>query len=158
MASVLLVIDEWLLHDLGGDNGREKQGEAFSFLQKLKSECDQIAVVYGSPWLGKAHQVMSNPDVRVRVVSRYLHRVVLADPAKCRFIHETELVVLPEGLTAVVRADDQYLFRLCRTVGAAKLITTDGGLSQIDCTPFGFEVEVQLREAFLSDYLQGGRG
>lgn len=153
MASAPLVIDEWVLYDLGGDNGLERQREAFSFLQKLKSECDQIAVLYGSPWLGKAHQLMSNPDVRVRMVSRYLHKVILADPAKCRFIHKADLVILPEGLAAAVPADDLYLFRLCRTVGAVKLVTTDGGLAEIDCRPFDFEMEVQLREAFLSDYL-----
>jgi rRNA-processing protein FCF1 len=39
---MLLILDEWIIHDLQGDNGSEKQKESYKFLEKIKEKCDKI--------------------------------------------------------------------------------------------------------------------
>jgi hypothetical protein len=39
---MLLILDEWIIHDLQGDNGEEKQKESSAFLYKIKERCDKI--------------------------------------------------------------------------------------------------------------------
>jgi len=44
------VVNEWLLHDLRGDNGQERQMEADRFLDTVIHRCDVIVFVMGSPF------------------------------------------------------------------------------------------------------------
>jgi len=38
--SVYIIPDEWLIYDLKGENGKEKQREAFKFLESVEEKCD----------------------------------------------------------------------------------------------------------------------
>ena len=50
---MILIIDEWLWHDLAGENGEEKQKEAFRFLECIFKICDKIAIMENSPFIKK---------------------------------------------------------------------------------------------------------
>ncbi len=50
---MVLILDEWIIHDLQYDNGEEKQKESFQFLKKIKEKCDKIAIVKNSKFVKK---------------------------------------------------------------------------------------------------------
>ncbi|MBU0519238.1 hypothetical protein KKA00_03665 [bacterium] len=54
MSKRCFVVNEWLLNDLLGENGKYAGEESFWFLKKLKRKCDKIVVLTGSPWAEKA--------------------------------------------------------------------------------------------------------
>lgn len=58
MSSRCFVLNEWLLHDLRGDNAEIAQEESYKFLIRLIERCDRIAVLRGSPWIQKAYELM----------------------------------------------------------------------------------------------------
>lgn len=66
------VVDEWLLHDLKGDNGPKRQKEANLFLDKLLSQCDVIVFVEKSVWAKKAYELMDCIDLTRRLLSKKL--------------------------------------------------------------------------------------
>lgn len=43
MASRCFVVNEWLFHDLLGENGEHKQEQTYQFLERLRERCDRIA-------------------------------------------------------------------------------------------------------------------
>lgn len=146
------VIDEWLLHDLAGENTRDAQRQALLFLEKLKAKCDGIAVMQGSPWMTKAYALMKRSEPRIRVLSKYLRQAILLDPIKCRFHDRAELPSIPVALLQVVKADDLYLIEAYRAVGATALITSDQPLS--DALSRSSDVAVRMKKEFLKEYLQ----
>jgi len=70
--SKIFIIDEWLWSDLNGENGREKQEEAYYFLETLFKKCDRIAVAKGSKFQQKECNFSKNAptDVVKRKIAR----------------------------------------------------------------------------------------
>lgn len=66
------VVNEWLLHNLKGENGQERQREADKFLDILYRRCDIIVFVPGSPWAKKAYELMEFSDPKRRLLSKKL--------------------------------------------------------------------------------------
>lgn len=64
------VVNEWLLHDLMGENGPIRQKEADLFLDCLLHQCDVIVFVEGSPWAKKAYKLMKLTDPTYRLLSK----------------------------------------------------------------------------------------
>ena len=56
---MILIIDEWLWHDLAGENREEKQKEAFRFLECIFKICDKIAIMENSPFIKKFWQLLN---------------------------------------------------------------------------------------------------
>jgi hypothetical protein len=50
---MVFILDEWLIHDLQNDNGKDKQKESFLFLEKIKERCDKISFIAGSKFNNK---------------------------------------------------------------------------------------------------------
>jgi hypothetical protein len=122
------VINEWLLEDLRGANGAERQRQAVEFLSKLVKRCDGIVVVIESAWWRKAFDLMKrSDDPAVREVSKFLHLQVLRDSQKCRLLSQENLCPLPCAL----RHDDWYLVQAYLTAKADAIITTDESLKEV---------------------------
>jgi hypothetical protein len=68
--SSFIVPNEWLAHDLRGDNGGEKQKETFLFLEKVKDKCDKLVILDGSPFTEKIYKLMNDQRPQVRELSR----------------------------------------------------------------------------------------
>ncbi len=147
-----LVLDEWLLHDLRGENSRQAQRETIEFLERLRERCDHIAVLRGSPWMQKAYDLMAQSEVRVRPLSKFLHLAILQDSKKCRFF-DPGVLPIEEKLAAKVPADDLYLVECYFAAGAKAIITTDQVLADSVRSVSDTTVNVRLRPEFLSDYM-----
>jgi len=153
VASRRLILDEWVLHDLIGDNGPGHQLEAFRFIEKLVEECDHIARSQPSPWSAKAYSLMEYTDERRRGLSRFLHTRVILNPDKCQTVHAEKLVPLPADLRALFSDADKYLGDLYQTVHAEVIITTDEGVYRVG-EQSGGRVQVRWRDEFLESYFR----
>jgi len=72
---MLLILDEWIIHDLQGDNGSEKQEESYKFLEKIKERCDKICWIEGSKFSKKFYDFcefvgkkLFDPELRKKIV------------------------------------------------------------------------------------------
>ena len=101
MTARCLVINEWLFHDLQGDNQSEAQIEAVEFLQKLIDGPDQVAVLRDSAWINKAYQLMKHYDPVVLTLARLLNLSLLSDQKNCRFVELSEVSPLPEEFNQI---------------------------------------------------------
>jgi len=72
---MLLVLDEWLLYDLRGDNGAQRQEQAEKLLKALIERCDGLVVPKG-PWLDKAYDLAGFQDALRRGLSRLLQGIL----------------------------------------------------------------------------------
>src|SRR5208282_4258397 len=111
-----MVLNEWIFHDLRGDNGPNAQLNVRSFLLALKEGPDHIVVLRGSPWSNKAFDIMKIGSPPVRILSQLLHLGILRDPLKCRYVEEHEVSPLPPVLAEQVPNDDAYLFQTALAV------------------------------------------
>lgn len=153
MPSRRLLIDEWLLHDLQGDNGRLAQARAGELLEKIRQVCDHIVLRKGSRWAQKAYELMKYNDPIVRDLSKYLHLVILRDPGKCRVLEGDHIPPLPAEVERVIPPHDLYLLETYATSQAELFITTDTRLLEILGRIDRFNVNVALKELFLEQYL-----
>ncbi len=152
VSSQCFVLNEWLLHDLRGDNGQEAQAESFRFLERLKEQCDRIAVLKGSKWMNKAYDLMRQADPLIRPVSKYLHQIILRDPQKCVILDPKEIKPVSEELESILQ-EDLYLFQIYYSTKAITLVTTDEKLIQTISTA-NINVSIRCRGEFLKEYLK----
>ncbi len=150
MAGSCLVVDEWLLEDLGGANGPEKQLESYNFLLKLKEQCDRIAVPHDSVWIRKAYGLLAlQYSPPIRVCSQYLQGVILHDPNKCALLEAQDIVSIPEDIRTALPEEDLYLAEAYYSASATVLVTTDLKHFQKLATV----MTIRARDDFLRDYL-----
>lgn len=152
MSSKCFVINEWLLHDLSGENGKNAQREAAMFLCKLKEKCDQIAILKGSPWAKKAYKLMSYTDPIVRELSKVLRLNILLDSQKCRQVDEQDLANIPQDVHSLVPDEDIYLVQIYFSVNAVALVTSDEEFYKCLSTVPDKRMQIVLREEFLKQY------
>lgn len=148
----LIVFDEWLLHDLRGDNGVRAQREAVSILTRIRERQDRIVVVRGSAWVRKLAQLARIPDLNE--ISKLAWTLVL-DSRCCLLVDPNDLTVLPDEIIESVDPEDRYLVQAYVTTQADLLITTDSKLAHA----LGSleRVHVSLREGFVKEYLSQGQ-
>ena len=84
MASTPLILNEWVIHDLRGDNGEQCQTEAFQFLSQVEAKCDHLVLLRGSPWMEKAYDLMreSYLNLKIRLISKFLQTSFILNPLK----------------------------------------------------------------------------
>jgi hypothetical protein len=120
----IIIPDEWLIHDLKGDNGENRQREALVFLEKLYAKCDRLAILDGSSFLCKFYKLlMKDLRLRIREISKFLNLCFIRNADKC-----VKLPVaneLPESLKEEVPEDDQYLYQIRQTLRQGIIVTTD---------------------------------
>jgi hypothetical protein len=148
-----LVLNEWLLHDLQGENGTERQVQSGEFLKALRRGSDHIIVVRDTPWVRKAYALMRESTPAVRILSQFLFLGILLDSAKTRYLELDELQSLPAELAGEAPQSDAYLLQAAIATGSKIVVTTDQKL--IDRVPSAAAIGIRLehRDEFLVRYV-----
>ena len=146
---MILVINEWIFHDLLGENGLERFRSAAAFLVKLDGSNDRIVMPAEARWRGKAFQLMTATSPAQREVSKVMHSL-LRDTERCIRLENDDMP--EESLTSYDWApeEDVYLLQAYSAASADLLITTDEELFE-KARERG-EIACRLRDEFLSSY------
>lgn len=147
-----LVVNEWVIHDLLGENGDQRLRETRRFLEVLIERCDRIVVLRGSPWMRKAYRLMRRVDPLSRGLSRLLQGI-LQDQGKASLLDPWDVRSFPSHLQEHVPEEDRYLIETYFSAGAEALVTTDKRLRD---ALSGSDVEIRLRDEFMNEYLEEG--
>lgn len=143
---LLIIPDEWLVHDLRGNNGEKAQREAHSFLEKVYAKCDRLVILEGSPFVSKVYKLLfKDSRLLVRLISKFFSCSFLQNSEKC--IKLTDVKGLPTSLQEVVPCEDRYLFEIRETLQEGVIVTTDKSLTSLP--------EVKSRDDFLEKYNEG---
>ncbi|MCY3936712.1 MAG: hypothetical protein OXG02_05865 [Chloroflexi bacterium] len=158
MPSRWFIINEWLLHDLLGDNKSESQKQSVQILNSFTHEPHGIVILQDSPWMSKAWQLMKMTDPLQRKISQFLHLSILRDANKCRIIKEDEVEKLPDSLQQLltnsqIDNDDEYLLQTwCSSpVKIECIVTTDKNLMRALDEHYP-EIRTIHRDEFLDSY------
>ncbi|MYC36686.1 MAG: hypothetical protein F4X66_07200 [Chloroflexi bacterium] len=144
-----LVINEWIFHDLLGENGREAHETTADFLKKLFHSDDWIVMPYERRWRGKAYQLMNSTMPELRPLSQLFHRL-LRDSRRCIIVNLDDIPVTPEGTYDWAPEEDVYLIEAYVAANADLLVTTDETLFN-KVTEHG-QFNCQMRNDFLTGY------
>ena len=154
----MLVINEWIFHDLRGENKADAQQEAGRFLIAFEQSDDTIAVLYGSQWMEKIHELMEQTGSQInnpyaQRFGRILIRLIrTAD--KCIYRTQSDIAAadIPKDAIDAAPKEDRYLIKLYYAAKADLLITTDHELH--DAFESHQDVNVTFRDDFLTNYIQ----
>jgi hypothetical protein len=149
---MILVLNEWVFHDLLGENGPDAFRETAGFLLAFKSSEDKLVVPSEERWNGKAHQLMGMTDPLRRQVSQLFHSL-LRDSARSIRVNTDEMTSEYRESYDWVPSEDTYLVLAYDSSGADALVTTDQGLAQAVDEHDG--VNYRMRDDFLLKYMRG---
>ncbi len=149
---MILVLNEWIFHDLLGENGKDIQRETVAFLRDLYTSRDKLVLPREARWMEKASRLTSQVDARLRNISLQFYSLMLDGSRTV----DTRLLTrrdIPEELQTYAPAEDIYLIEAYMASDADCLVTTDQGLYD---TLAGSElVSCRLRGEFLAEYHPG---
>ena len=146
---MILVLNEWVFHDLLFENGDLAFQETAQFLGAFRESEDVLVIPAEERWKRKAFQLMTMSDTRRRLVSRLLRSLIL-DADRTIRIQPEEDPRIPQKLLDRLPSEDVYLVMAYVSAGADLLITTDRGLfCSIDEHD---DVNCRMREDFLPWY------
>ena len=144
---MLLVLNEWVFHDLLGENGGTPFRETESFLRRFRQSDDTLVIPTEARWNEKASRLMKMRDPAGRMISKLFHNL-MRDPHKA-VIQPPDSPPTPHYLSDIPD-EDVYLVQAYLSAGANLLVTTDtelcDALSRIDA------VNCSMRAEFLADY------
>ena len=146
---MILVLNEWVFHDLLFENGDPTFQETARFLVAFGESEDILVIPAEERWKRKAHQLMTMSDTRRRLVSRLLHSLILDADRTIRIQPEADPPV-PRELLDRLPCEDVYLVLAYVSAGADLLITTD---QKLFCAIGEHdEVNCRMRDNFLPGY------
>jgi hypothetical protein len=148
-----IVLNEWIFHDIRGENGPQFQEQAESFLQAFIGGTDQIVVLRESRWTEKAWQLWEEHDTRVQILSKLLFLGILIDPLKSRYLDQNDVTPLPDDLAEQVPGDDAYLFQTALAGGATHIVTSDERLIASVSNAHFHGIQLRQRVQFIEAYL-----
>ena len=146
---MILVINEWIFHDLLGENGPEAYAETADFLKRLFQSDDWIVMPHEPRWRSKAYQLMTSTSARLRPLSQLFHRL-LRDSDRCIIVNLDDIPVATQCVYDWAPPEDVYLIEACVAAEAELLVTTDETL--FDSVRENGVVRCQMRDDFLSGY------
>jgi len=153
-----LILDEWLIHDLQGENGFERQSESFQFLERVKERCDKVVFVRGSKFLEKVwgFSEVSARDSELRKKFKFLKTTFIFNNLKSEILDLEDIESeSDEEILKDVNYDDRYIvlsYLYFRRRGEdVKIITTDRKLKNV-LERGG--VLVDYRDDFVRGYLR----
>ena len=146
---MILVLNEWVFHDLLFDNGDPAFRETARLLVAFQESEDVLVIPAEERWKRKAFQLMTMSDTRRRLISRLLHSL-LRDSNRTIRIRTGEEPPIPQELLDRLPREDIYLVQAYVAAGADLLVTTDQGLY---CAIREYDVlNCRMREDFLAEY------
>ena len=146
---MILVLNEWIFHDLLGENGVEAQREAVEFLRKFHSTCHKLVLPKEPRWTQKAYRLMTQTDARLRGISKQFHSLI-RNSDRVIDVRNTAPEHVPEEIHLCLPAEDEYLVTAYLSAGANSLVTADRPL--YDALVDSAEVSCRLRDEFLTEY------
>ena len=145
---MIVVLNEWVFHDLLGENGEENQRLTATFLNALHASDDKLVWPTGGLWAQKAYRLMRRSDVHLRNTARQFHTLIRNSD---RVVHVgMQCVDVPELLLDSLPAEDVYLVEAYMIAHADVLVTTDHEL--YEALAESESVSCQLRNEFLDGY------
>ncbi len=145
-----LILNEWFLHDLNGDNGEKNLREtAVLLLNIIREDQFKIFILDDSPWIVKARKFAANPKEPTHELMHLLFGMVIRDSEKCGIIGSSELPRLPEEILKNIPYEDAYLIKLSFKVPSSILVSTDNELIA-NTKRFESEIKVFHRDDFIS--------
>lgn len=152
--STLLVVDEWLFHDLLGQNEDKgsRQEEAWVFIYKLLKNKDKIIILEGSPFEKKMNRFIkqSENDVLLSSMSKTFHGSIVRNSSKAFLLSKDAIKPIPKKILAMIPKDDIYLFEAHLSVKGSVIVTSDGRWPEK--LKKHKSVKVIMRDQFLKNY------
>ena len=146
---MILVLNEWIFHDLLGDNCEAAQREAVEFLVAFSSSCDKLVWPRERRWTEKAHRLMIEQDARLRAISKQFH-TLMRNSDRVVDVRNTAAEDVSEQFQGGLPAEDEYLVSAYLSAGADALVTTDQKL--YEALKGSTDVSCRLRDEFLTEY------
>ncbi len=146
---MLIVLNEWIFHDLWGENGELRQQEAERFLRALVQSADILIVPNESRWTGKANHLMRFSDSRRRVISK-VFRSLYSDSERALRVWPESTEAIPIETLSLLPDEDVYLVSAYLSANADVLVTADVPL--YESLADSDLVTCQMRDDFLADY------
>ncbi len=147
---MIIVLNEWIFHDLLGQNGSELQRETSEFVNALFYSDDVLVLPDEPRWMRKAYQLMATGDPELRAASVQLH--TLMQTARVIDVRAMDRRIAPSPeLLRETPSEDIYLVEAYLSAGADALVTTDFNLHGA-LADFSDDVSCRLRNDFLADY------
>ncbi len=146
---MLLVINEWIFHDLLGENGSANFRETAILVAKLTHSADTIVEPNEERWRRKALQ-LETVTLPVQREACQLFLGLFYDSARTIRLRLGDIPAVPEGSYYWVPSEDVYLIESYVASGADLLVTTDETL--FDAVREHGSVECQMRDDFLLGY------
>ena len=144
---MIFVLNEWIFHDLWGENGTDRQRESLKFLYALRASGDKFVIPTEPRWNRKANRLKTWPDAPVRDISQLFHSLLRnSDKA----IRQETTPEIPESLLNQLPEEDVYLASAYLSVEADTLVTTDEGL--FDSVSGSEIISCRMRDEFLAGY------
>ena len=134
---MIIVLNEWVFHDLLGDNGHERRRQTRAFMDAFESSGDKLVIPNEDRWTGKAKRLMLRQEAEGKAIGKLIHRIIWNPELAIRF--ETDAALVPDDLLRETPRKDVYLVE-------AYLHGLHGALAD-----FGV-VECLLRDDFLAGY------
>ena len=147
---MILVLNEWVFHDLLFENDDPAFQETARFLVAFEESEDILVIPAEERWKQKAHQLMKMSDLRQRLVSKLLRSLML-DADRAIRIQPEEDPPVPQELLDRLPCEDVYLVLAYVSAGADLLITTDQKLFCAIGEPD--DVNCRMRDDFLPGYV-----
>ena len=146
---MIIVLNEWVFHDLWGDNGGRRQQETVQFLISLVQSEDTLIVPNERRWVSKANSLMRFSDARRRAISK-VFRSLYDDSERALRVRPEGDEVIPSGLLPLLPEEDVYLVSSYLSANADVLVTTDDDLHEalVDSDL----VTCRMRDGFLAGY------
>ncbi len=146
---MILVINEWIFHDLLFDNGADRFRSTAKFVVNLDNSDDRIVMPTEERWRRKAFQLMTAHSPAQRQVSQLFHSL-LRNTDRCIRLLPSDIPGNPQDPYDWAPPEDVYLIESCVASGADLLVTTDEEL--FDKVKEHSDISCQMRDDFLATY------
>ena len=146
---MILVINEWIFHDLLGENGPVAYEATADFLKRLFQSDNWIVLPHEQRWRSKAYQLMSSTAPRLRQISQLFHRL-LRDSGRCIIVNLDDIPRTHEATYNWAPEEDVYLIEAYVAASAGLIVTTDEKL--FDKVAEHGQFNCQMRNDFLAGY------
>ena len=146
----ILLLNEWLFHDLTMENGEYNFRETARFLMYLQDAQITLVVPSEKRWLDKAGRLFDDEEPRIRTAARIFNNI-LRDSNRTIWTNYEQMETVPEDLYSGMPEEDIYLIKAYVPSGANLLVTSDTGLFR--ACELSNHINCQLRDDFLKTFV-----
>lgn len=150
---MILVINEWIFHDLLCENGPEAFKETAEFVVRLNRSNDTVVMPTEERWRSKANQLWGVATPVQREAGRLL-LYLFTDSNRCIILNPDDIPAASHGAYDWAPSEDVYLIEACDAAHADLLVTTDETLFQAVAGHGQFTC--RMRDEFLFTYRPAG--